>query len=125
MYFLFLTSKVQCGESVLDIANRQNAHSQTIALRGSLALFQLVGRQHELNQEVNSFSISHSDACVKIWGYYAVIHGQDFSFYRHPIAKFDISRTEDIYDLWVPGHLLRICYVIDMPTADDLVNQTA
>jgi hypothetical protein len=43
MYFPFLTSEVKCGASALDIADRQNAHSQTVALRGLIELFQLVG----------------------------------------------------------------------------------
>lgn len=33
MYFLFLTCEVKCGASALDIADRQNAHSMTIAVR--------------------------------------------------------------------------------------------
>lgn len=43
MYFPFLTSEVKCGASALDIADRQNAHSQTVLLRGLFELFCLVG----------------------------------------------------------------------------------
>lgn len=131
MYFPFLTSEVKCGASALDIADRQNAHSQTVALRGLIELFRLVGREDELHQEINGFSISHSDEYVRVWGHYAVISGKDFTFYRHPIAKFDISKTEqgdnrwtaytfvqNIYDLWLPGRFSRICSVIDMLPAD-------
>ncbi|KAH8719381.1 hypothetical protein GQ44DRAFT_751630 [Phaeosphaeriaceae sp. PMI808] len=131
MYFPFLTSEVKCGASALDIADRQNAHSQTVALRGLIELFRLVGREDELHQEINSFSISHSDEYIRVWGHYAVINGKDFTFYRHPIAKFDISKTErgdnrwtaytfvqNIYDLWLPERFSRICSVIDMLPAD-------
>jgi hypothetical protein len=131
MYLPFLTSEVKCGASALDIADRQNAHSQTVALRGLIELFRLVGRENELHREINSFSISHSDEYVRIWGHYAVISGRDFTFYRHPIAKFDISKTvqgdnrwlaytfvRNVYDLFVPELFKRVCSVIDMLPPD-------
>lgn len=130
MYFPFLTSEVKCA-SALDIADRQNVHSQTVALRGLIELFRLVGREDELYQEINGFSISHSDEYVRVWGHYAVINGKDFTFYRHLIAKFNISKTEqgdnrwtaytfvqNIYDLWLPERFSRICSVIDMLPAN-------
>lgn len=64
MYFPFLTSEVKCGASALDIADWQNTHSQTVALRGLIELFRLVGQEHELHQEINGFLISHSDEYV-------------------------------------------------------------
>lgn len=131
MYFPFLTSEVKCGASALDIADRQNAHSQTVALRGLIELFRLVGRENELHEEINSFSFSHSDVDVRIWGHVSVIDGRDFTFYREPIAKFDISKTAladnrwiawtvvmNILDLWVPDHFKRICSAIDMLPAN-------
>jgi hypothetical protein len=131
MYFPFLTSEVKCGASALDIADRQNAHSQTVALRGLVELFRLVGRENELHQEINGFSFSHSDEYVRVWGHYAVINGRDLTFYRHPIATFGISKTEmgdnrwtaytlvrNIYELWLPEHFSKICSVIDMLPAD-------
>lgn len=131
MYFPFLTSEVKCGASALDIADRQNAHSQTVALRGLVELFRLVGRETELNQEINGFSISHSDECVRVWGHYPVINGKEYTFYRHPIAKFDISKTEQgdnrwtaytfvrkLYDIWLPERFSRICSIIDILPAD-------
>ncbi|KAF1962655.1 hypothetical protein CC80DRAFT_521710 [Byssothecium circinans] len=84
MYLPFLTS--------------ENAYSQTVALRGLIELFRLVGQEDELHREINGFSISHSDEYVRVWGHYAVINRRDFTFYRHLIAK--------------------ICSVIDMLPAD-------
>jgi hypothetical protein len=131
MYFPFLTCEVKCGASALDVADRQNAHSQTVALRGLIELFQLVGRENELHREINGFSISHNDKDVRIWGHYAVINRKDFTFYRYPIAEFNISPTAEgdqrwkayafvrnVYDLWLPEHFKRICSVIDMLPAD-------
>ena len=131
MYLPFLTCEIKCGAAALDVADRQNAHSQTVALRGLIELFRLVGRENELHREINGFSISHSDEYVRIWGHYAVINGRDFTFFRHPIAKFDISKTvqgdnrwvaynfvRNIYDSWLPEHFKRICSAIDMLPAD-------
>jgi len=41
MYFPFLTCEVKCGASALDIADRQNAHSMALAVRGVVELFRL------------------------------------------------------------------------------------
>jgi hypothetical protein len=66
MYFPFLTCEVKCGAAALDIADRQNAHSMTLAVRGIVELFRLVKREKELHQE-------------------------SLTFYRHPIYKFSFT----------------------------------
>jgi hypothetical protein len=48
MYLPFLTCEVKCGAAALDIADRQNAYSITIAVRGVVDLFRLVKREKEL-----------------------------------------------------------------------------
>ena len=131
MYLPFLSSEVKCGATGLDIADRQNAHTQSVILRGLYKLFRLVGRENELHQEINGFSISHSDVAVRIWGHYAIINGNDVEFYRFMIAEFGIlpsvrgderwtaySFVKNVYDLWLPKHYKRICSVIDMLPAD-------
>lgn len=64
-----------------------------MALRGLIKLFRLVGREAELHQEINGFLVFHSDEYVRIWGYYTVINGKEFSFYQYLVIKFDISAT--------------------------------
>jgi len=131
MYLPFLTSEVKCGASALDIADRQNLHSQTVSLRNLIELFRLVGRLNELHREIKGYSISHSDEYVRIWGHYIFVKGEDFTFHRRPMAKFDISPTEEgdqrwkawavvmnIYDFWVTDHFKTICSAIDMLPAD-------
>jgi len=131
MYLPFFTSEVKCGASALDIADRQNLHSQTVSLRNLIELFRLVGRLNELHRVINGFSISHSDEYVRIWAHYVVVQGEDFTFHRHSIAKFDISPTAEgdqrwkawtfvvnVLDLWVPDHFGRICSAIDMLPAN-------
>jgi hypothetical protein len=58
---------------------------------------------------------------------YPILDWETFTFHRHPIAKFDISKTvqgdnrwladtfvRNIYDIWVTKQFERICSVIDM-----------
>jgi hypothetical protein len=125
MYFPFLTCEVKCGAAALDVADRQNAHSMTLAVRGTVELFRLVKREKELHREILAFSISHDHSTVRIYGHYALIDGSKTTFYRHPIKKFDFTSeegkdkwtsykfTKNIYDIWMPTHLKRICSVID------------
>ncbi|KAK0302016.1 hypothetical protein LTR82_018030 [Friedmanniomyces endolithicus] len=125
MYFPFLTCEVKCGAAALDIADRQNAHSMTIAVRAVVELFRYVKREKEIDQEILAFSISHDHSVVRIYGHYAVIDGAKTMFYRHPIHKFDFTAldgrekwtaykfTKNIYDIWMPKHFERICSAID------------
>jgi hypothetical protein len=48
IYFPFLTCEVKCGAAALDIADRQNAHSMTLAVRGVIELFKIAKREMEL-----------------------------------------------------------------------------
>lgn len=125
MYFPFFTSEVKCGAAALDIADRQNAHSMTIAARGIVELYKAVKREKELNREILAFSISHDHRSVRIYGRYPVIDGQKTTYYRHPIREFSFTEmdgkekwaaykfTKNVYDVWMPIHLKRICSVID------------
>ena len=60
-----------------------------------MELFRLVHREDELHREINGFSISHSDVDVRICGHYTAVNGRDFTFYRHPIAEFNLSPTDE------------------------------
>lgn len=88
MYFPFLTCEIKCGAAALDIADRQNAHSMTLAVRAVVELFRLVKREEEINREILVFSVSHDHRSVRIYGHYAVTNGPETTFYRHPIREF-------------------------------------
>lgn len=125
MYFPFLTCEVKCGAEALDIADRQNAHSMTIATRAIVELYRAVKREKELHREILAFSISHDHSSVRIYGHYPVIDGNKTTFYRHTVHKFDFTAldgkdkwttykfTQNVYDVWMPTHLKRICSAID------------
>ncbi|EKG18646.1 hypothetical protein MPH_04119 [Macrophomina phaseolina MS6] len=129
MYFPFLTCEVKCGAAALEIADRQNAHSATLAVRAVVELFRLVKREKEVDREILAFSISHDHRAVRIYGHYPVINGKDTKYYRHLIHTFDFTAldgkdkwttykfTKNVYDNWMPDHFKRICSAIDgLPT---------
>ena len=130
MYFPFLTCEVKCGAAALDTADRQNAHSMTLAVRAVVELFRLAEREKEVDREILAFSISHDHRTVRIYGHYPVIEGKDTKYYRHPIHTFDFTAlegkdkwtaykfTKNVYDIWMPEHLARICSIIDSLPSD-------
>jgi hypothetical protein len=125
MYFPFLTCEVKCGAAALEIADRQNAHSMTLAVRAIVELFRLVGRENEVHRQVLAFSISHDHRSVRIYGHYPVIDRKDTTYHRHPIREFSFAEldgkekwaayrfTKNVYNTWMPDHLKRIREVID------------
>ncbi|OJD12442.1 hypothetical protein AJ78_06957 [Emergomyces pasteurianus Ep9510] len=102
MHFPFLTCEVKCGASALDIADRQNAHSMTLAVRAVAELFKFVGREEEINREILAFSISHDHRSVRI---FTALDGKE----KWTAYHF----TRNVYDIWRPNHLSRVCSAID------------
>ncbi|KAL9628990.1 MAG: hypothetical protein Q9164_007068 [Protoblastenia rupestris] len=94
MYFPFFTCEVKCGAAALDVADRQNAHSITVAVRALVELFRSVKREKELDREILAFSISHDHRSVRIYGHYPVIEGNKTTFYRHPIREFSFTEQD-------------------------------
>jgi hypothetical protein len=125
MYFPFLTCEVKCGAAALDVADRQNAHSMTLAVRGVVELFRMVKREKELHREILAFSVSHDHRTIRIYGHYPVLDGEKTTFYHHAIHTFDFTSlngkekwtaykfTKNVYNIWMPTHLNRICSAID------------
>lgn len=132
MYFPFLTAEVKCGNEALNIADRQNAHSAAVAANAVVELYRLVSRQHELNQKILTFSISHDNEAVRMYGHYALIKENNTLFYRYPVDKLDFTRkdgkekwtsytfTRNMYDKFYPVHHERICSAVDqLPNPED------
>ncbi len=120
MYFPFL---VKCSATALDIANRQNAHNMTVAVRALVDVFRLMKRKKELDREILAFSVSHDHNSVRIYGHYPVIERDKTTFYRQPIREFYFTDgeekwaiykfTKNVYDIWMPILHKRICSAID------------
>ncbi|KAI9048904.1 hypothetical protein LZ554_006757 [Drepanopeziza brunnea f. sp. 'monogermtubi'] len=130
MYFPFFTCETKSGAGLLNVADKQNAHSMTMAVRGIVDLFRLVSREEELHRQILAFSISHDHREVRIYGYYPLIDGGETTFYRYPIHQFLITAmegkekwtayrfTKNLYDIWMPQHFKSICSAIDMLESD-------
>lgn len=130
MHFPFLTCEVKCGAAALDVADRQNAHSMTIAVKGVVELYRAVKREKELHREILAFSISHDHRLVRIYGHYAIIEEEKTTFYRHPIHEFSFIAldgkekwtaykfTKNVYDIWMPIQYKRMCSAIDELPSD-------
>ncbi|KAF7855426.1 hypothetical protein EAF04_010169 [Stromatinia cepivora] len=110
MLFAFLTYEVNPGNIGLDIADRQNAHSMTIAVRALVALFRLMGREQELYGKILTISISFDHRTVRIYGYLPIIKGQNTEVWREDIDAFDFRTREGQYK-WK-------CYQYSMNTLD-------
>jgi hypothetical protein len=123
MFFPFLACEVVCTSNYKDNTDveRRNAHNMALAVRGVVELFQIVGREKELNGKMLAFSISHSHEWVYICGCYPVIEGSKIEYERHCIyqdenfADADMARrwipytiTRNIYERWMPAHLARL-----------------
>ena len=108
MLFPFLTCEVKCGTTGLDVADRQNGHSMKLAIRGIIELFKLAKREKELHQEILTYSISHDHRNVRLYGYYAVLNGPQFTTHRRLIHSFDIflgTERWTTYDFTVEAYI--------------------
>jgi hypothetical protein len=129
-YFPFFTCEVKCGAGALDVADRQNAHSMTLAVRGIVELFKLVKRGEELHRKILAFSVSHDDRSVRIYGHYPIIDGENATFYSHLVRDFSFLDedgkekwttyrfTKNLYEKFVPDLHKSICSIIDALPAD-------
>ena len=137
MYFPFLTAEMKCGNEALNIADRQNAHSAAVAVNAVIELYRLVSRQNELHQRILTYSISHDNEAVRLYGHYALIKGTNTIFYRHPIKKCDFTSddgeekwtayqfTMNVLKMVYPIHHERICSAVDqLPNPEDFAVET-
>lgn len=130
IYFPFLTCEVKCGAAALDIADRQNVHSITLAVRAIVELFRAVNREDKVNRQILTFSISHDYRSVRIYGHYPAIASNNTKYYRHSIHTHDFTTlygrdkwtayrfTKNVYDLWMPKHFENVCSAIDQLPSD-------
>ena len=128
IFFPFLTCEAKCGEVGLTVADRQNAHSASIAVNAVVQLYKGVSREKEIDKKILAFSISHDNETVRIYGHYALIQEDKTSFYRYAIHKFDFTAldgkekwtaytfTKNLYDKFLPTHLERVkSAIIQLP----------
>jgi len=120
MYFPFFACEAKCGIGDIDVADKQNAHSMTMAVRGIVKLFELAGRRQELDREILAFSISHDARYARIYGYYALTKDDTTTFYRHPIRSFDFTEQNGI-NKWTAYRFTKNVYFEFMPKLHKLI----
>lgn len=137
MYFPFFACEAKSGFGDLDVADKQNAHSMTMAVRGIVELFKAVNREEELHQEILAFSISHDATIVRIYGHYALVKDRAAKFYRHPIRSFDFTEqngrdrwtayqfTKNVYFEFMPKLHKLICSAIDQISLDTAAQRSS
>ena len=98
--FPFLMCEVKCGNEGLDWADRQNVHSCSVAVKALLKLEQKADQYREDKQfeslvgNILVYSISHDQKDARLYGHYALVEGEKWTYYRHCIEKLDIGRKE-------------------------------
>jgi hypothetical protein len=107
-----------------------------VLLLGRYKPFGLAGREQELYREIKGFSVSHDERRVRIYDYYLFISGNEVQIHRHLISEFIFAPSGEgdqrrkaykfvtnVYDLWLPKHLERLCTVVDMLHEDSAAEQ--
>lgn len=120
MYFPFFACEAKCGVADLEVADKQNAHSMTMAVRGIVELFKLVNREDELHRRILAFSISHDASIVRIHGHYALIKDCAAKFYRHPVHEFSFT-AQNGKEKWTAYRFTKNVYFEFMPTLHALI----
>ncbi|KAL9100159.1 MAG: hypothetical protein Q9163_004433 [Psora crenata] len=119
MYFPFFAC--ECGHGDLHVADKQNAHSMTMAVRGIVELFKAVKREKELDRKILAFSISHDATDVRIYGHYASIKDHAAAkFYHHRIRFFTFAEPNGEYK-WTAYQFTKNVYFHFMPKLHKLI----
>lgn len=101
MYFPFLMCEVKCGNESLNIADRQNMHSSSVAITALLKIVQDADKYRSekilatLDGQILVFSISHNEQDVRVYGHYASIGEKQWTCNRYLIKQFGILGGQD------------------------------
>ena len=106
MFFPFIMCEAKCGREGLDIADRQNMHSCSVAVRALVRIEseadkyrqekEIEKKADSLNGQVLVFSISHDQSDARLYGHYAIVQGEKWTYYRYPIQKFDLTKKDSL-----------------------------
>ena len=66
----------------------------TLAVRGFVELYKAMKREKQLHRFILTFLVSHDHSAVKIYDHYPLIEGDEVSFYRHLVRKFDSTEQD-------------------------------
>ncbi len=94
IYFSFFICKIKYNAAALNVADRQNIYSITVAIRVFVELFRSIKRKKEFNQKILVFSILYNYISARIYSYYSVIEEDKTIFYCYLIYKFDFTALD-------------------------------
>ncbi|KAL4779526.1 hypothetical protein BJX76DRAFT_340548 [Aspergillus varians] len=126
VFFPFLTAEIKRHPLSIEIAERQNAHSMAIAMKGIVGLFKRVdpkNKPKELHRKVLGFSIAQNHERVRIHAHYPMTKGGKTTYHRWLVGDCKWTSEEDkwtaykfvvsVYHSWVPSHLERLRSAVD------------
>ncbi|CAD6439469.1 7d6474ca-e5e5-4d25-af1a-031db1512422-CDS [Sclerotinia trifoliorum] len=92
MFFPFITCEVKCSSNATEIADRQNAHSHTVALRALVELYRLSNREQELHGRILTYSMSYNNSHVSLYGHMPILVKEKGTIecYMQLIRGFDL-----------------------------------
>ncbi|KAI4152812.1 MAG: hypothetical protein LQ340_002693 [Diploschistes diacapsis] len=120
MYFPFFACEAKSASEDIHVANKQNAHSMSMAVRGIVELFKEVKREDELHRKTLAFSISHNASQVRICGHYPIIQKGATTFHCHLIHSFDFT-AQTGKDKWTAYQFTKNVYFEFMPKLQTLI----
>ena len=113
-FFPFFACEAKSGCGSLDVVNRRNTHSMTMAVQGIVEFFKQVHRWSELHRKTLAFSISHDATTVGIFRHHALIQHRRATLYRHLIPAFDFT-SQNGQEKWTAYLFTLIVYFDFMP----------
>ncbi|KAK5401675.1 hypothetical protein LTR06_011039 [Exophiala xenobiotica] len=79
MFFPFITREAKCDKQPLEVADRQNVYSMSVALEGVIDLFRRVDRLEELNGKALGLSMSYDNDTVRMYAHHVVTNAQELN----------------------------------------------
>lgn len=120
IYFPFLTSEVKCGKQGLDLADRPNTHSMTIALRGIVDIYRKANRSSEVHRRALGFSISHDDNSARICAHYPEINGDNTTYWCDRIKELNFGDEKGKERWKCYQFTLNVCQYFALPLLERL-----
>ena len=77
MFFPFITREAKSDRQPLEVADRQNVYSMSVALEGVVDLFRRVGRLEDLNGKALGLSMSYDNDTVRMYAHHVVTTVQE------------------------------------------------
>ncbi|KAL6240884.1 hypothetical protein RBB50_012143 [Rhinocladiella similis] len=113
-------NEVKCGKQGLDLADRPNTHSMTIALRGIVDIYRKANRSSEVHRRALGFSISHDDNSARICAHYPEINGDNTTYWCDRIKELNFGDEKGKERWKCYQFTLNVCQYFALPLLERL-----